>query len=110
MSPGGDPALEIDVVAEDPDELVDGLARQLVLERRLVEALVEPDAGRAVVVLLLVLVASPATCGSGLVVRRRHGDEQAAIVGGRDALDAALAEQDRRGRPGGRRPGAAPAR
>ncbi len=89
---GGDPALEIDVVAEDAHEVGDGLAGQLVLQRRLVEALVEPDAG-AVVILFLVLVACR-DLRLGTLVRRRHRYEKAAIVGGGDALDAALAEED----------------
>ena len=89
-----DPALEIDVVAEDAHQLLDRLPRQLVLQRRLVEAVIEPDAALLGVAVLAVGVGLRRLLGLAFLDRRRHRDEGAAVVHRRDRLDAALAEQD----------------
>src|SRR4051812_28707168 len=89
------PLLEVHIIAEDPYELLDGLARQVVLEGGLVEAFVEAHA--ALVAVLLALLGRAAPRGRALRVlvdRRGHGNIRAAIVDGGDALDAVLAEQD----------------
>ena len=57
-SPGLHLALEIDVVRIKPDQVFDHRAGQVVAQRRLVDALVEPDAGA---VILLVVARRPPT-------------------------------------------------
>ena len=78
------------------------------LERGLVEAVVEAHA--AALVILLVLADGPVGgARRGLVGRRRDGHEQAAVIDRRDALDAALAvENHAHDLAAVRRPGARP--
>ena len=48
-----DAALEVEVVAEDPDDILDGRPRQVVARGRLVQALVQARPGAGILVLVL---------------------------------------------------------
>ena len=91
-----DATLEVDVVAEDPDDILDRGAGHVVARTGLVEALVEPGAAALVLLVLAVggvgLGLFPAAAPR-LVDRRRDGNEASAVVDRRDGLHAALAEE-----------------